>query len=121
MPEPERHASWLELFFDLVAVAGISQLAHLLRGAPSLGDVSLYALLYLAFWTAWACIVTYGNVTDEESQAPRVLAAMFGLAVMAAAVTEVRSDRAVGPCDHRYAKCSAKWPSADVNSMTHSQ
>ena len=31
----ERHASWIELFFDLVVVAGIGQLAHLLPGAPS--------------------------------------------------------------------------------------
>ncbi|MFJ7721318.1 low temperature requirement protein A, partial [Rhodococcus erythropolis] len=31
----ERHASWIELFFDLVVVAGIGQLAHLLHGSPS--------------------------------------------------------------------------------------
>lgn len=32
--EGERHASWLELFFDLTAVAGVAQLAHLLHGSP---------------------------------------------------------------------------------------
>ncbi|MEU7062827.1 low temperature requirement protein A [Streptomyces sp. NPDC046161] len=51
----ERHASWLELFFDLIAVAGVAQLASLLRGAPGHGEVLLYCLLYLAFWTAWGC------------------------------------------------------------------
>ncbi|MFF0138747.1 hypothetical protein ACFYRN_20180 [Streptomyces sp. NPDC005227] len=30
--EAERHASRLELFFDLVAVAGVAQIAHLLHG-----------------------------------------------------------------------------------------
>jgi low temperature requirement protein LtrA len=31
----ERHASWAELFFDLVAVAGVAALAHVL--GPELG------------------------------------------------------------------------------------
>ncbi|MFI9063900.1 low temperature requirement protein A [Streptomyces sp. NPDC053429] len=53
--EVERHASWLELFFDLIAVAGVAQLASLLRGAPGHGEVLLYCLLNLAFWTAWGC------------------------------------------------------------------
>ena len=43
-PEPtesaERHASWLELFFDLVAVAGIGALAHLLAEDSSNGGIA---------------------------------------------------------------------------------
>jgi low temperature requirement protein LtrA len=51
---PERHASWTELFFDLVVVAGVGQLAHLLAHGDSLSNVGLYVLLYLAFWISWA-------------------------------------------------------------------
>ncbi|MCX5052395.1 MULTISPECIES: low temperature requirement protein A [unclassified Streptomyces] len=82
-------ASWLELFFDLVAVAGVALIAHLLHGAPDLADVGLYALLFLAFWTAWVCFTLYAYVADEDTRARTVLAAMFGMAVMAAAVPGV--------------------------------
>ncbi|MEU9861245.1 low temperature requirement protein A [Streptomyces sp. NPDC047971] len=92
--ESERHASWLELFFDLIAVAGVAQLAHLLHGAPGHTDLALYSVLYLAFWTAWMCFTTYGNVAADKVHTRSVLIGMFGLAVMAAAVPEVRSDHA---------------------------
>jgi low temperature requirement protein LtrA len=87
--EEERHASWLELFFDLVAVAGVAQIAHLLHGTPTPSDLGLYALLFLAFWTAWICFTLYANVAGEDTRARTVLEAMFGMAVMAAAVRGV--------------------------------
>ncbi len=87
--EENRHASWLELFFDLVAVAGVAQIAHLLHGVPDLSDLGLYALLFLAFWTAWICFTLYANVAYENTHVRTVLAAMFGMAVMAAAVPGV--------------------------------
>ncbi|MFE2011229.1 low temperature requirement protein A [Streptomyces sp. NPDC059491] len=92
--ESERHASWLELFFDLIAVAGVAQLAHLLHGTPGGGDLGFYCLLFLAFWTAWMCFTTYGNVAAEKVHTRTVLIGMFGLAVMAAAVPGVRTDHA---------------------------
>ncbi|MFI1151399.1 low temperature requirement protein A [Streptomyces sp. NPDC020817] len=90
----ERHASWLELFFDLTAVAGVAQLAHLLHGSPGPGDVALYAVMFLAFWTGWMLFTVYGNVSGEETRTWTVLAGMFGMAVMAASVHGVREDRA---------------------------
>ncbi|WP_329285111.1 low temperature requirement protein A [Streptomyces sp. NBC_00691] len=92
--ESERHASWLELFFDLIAVAGVAQLAHLLHGTPGADDLGFYCLLYLAFWTAWMCFTTYGNVAADTVHTRTVLIGMFGLAVMAAAVPGIRSDHA---------------------------
>jgi len=87
---PERHASWLELFFDLVAVAGVAQLAHLLHGEPGRHDVGLYVVLFLAFWTNWLFLTLYGNVAKENTHVRRLLAGMFGLTVMAAAVHGVQ-------------------------------
>jgi low temperature requirement protein LtrA len=87
--EENRHASWLELFFDLVAVAGVAQIAHLLHGVPEVSDLGLYALLFLAFWTAWINFTLYANVAYENTHVRTVLAAMFGMAVMAAAVPGV--------------------------------
>jgi hypothetical protein len=87
---PERHASWIELFFDLVVVAGVAQLAHLLSHGPSLGDVGLYLLVFLAFWISWASFTVYGNVEGDRVRIPAMLLAMLGLAVMVAAVPGIR-------------------------------
>jgi low temperature requirement protein LtrA len=85
----ERHASWTELFFDLVAVAGLASLAHLLLGGLDLAALGLYALLYLAFWLAWTTYMLYGNVAADSTHLVRLLIGMFGLGVMAAAVPGV--------------------------------
>lgn len=82
----ERRASWTELFFDLVAVAGIGQLTHLLHRGPSLGEFGLYVVLYLAFWVVWACVTVYSNVAGEQARTTMVFGCMFGLCVMMAAV-----------------------------------
>lgn len=82
------------MLFDLIPVAGVAQLAHLLHGTPGVDDLGVYCLLYLAFWTAWMCFTTYGNVAADKVHTRTVLIGMFGLAVMAAAVPEIRSDHA---------------------------
>jgi low temperature requirement protein LtrA len=38
----ERHASWAELFFDLVAVAGVATLAHVLGSGLGAAALGLY-------------------------------------------------------------------------------
>ncbi|WP_234392864.1 MULTISPECIES: low temperature requirement protein A [Actinomycetes] len=89
MKTGERHASWLELFFDLVAVAGVAQLSHLVRGTTSWSDAGLYVVCFLAFWTAWMCFTVYGNVTGEAARTMPVLLAMAGLVFMAGSVHDL--------------------------------
>jgi len=97
-PEPvatvERHATWKELFFDLVVVAGIAQLAHLLHEDTEPTTLGLYAVLYLAFWISWAGFAVYGNVAGDEAKTGVLIAAMLGLAVMAASVPGIHGSRA---------------------------
>jgi low temperature requirement protein LtrA len=81
-----RHASWLELLFDLVVVAGVAQLAHLLHDEPSAHDVATYMVLLVAFWTAWLYNTLYGNVAADRTRTRTLLLGMFSLAVMAAVV-----------------------------------
>ncbi|MEV0335055.1 low temperature requirement protein A [Nocardia sp. NPDC050717] len=90
----ERRASWTELFFDLVAVAGIGQLTHLLHRGPSLGEFGLYVVLYLAFWVLWACVTVYSNVAGEQARTTLVFGCMFGLCVMMAAVAGMPDEHA---------------------------
>jgi low temperature requirement protein LtrA len=97
-PEPvatvERHASWKELFFDLVVVAGIAQLAHLLHEDTAPTTLGLYAVLYLAFWISWAGFAVYGNVAGDDARTGVLITAMLGLAVMAASVPGIHGSRA---------------------------
>jgi low temperature requirement protein LtrA len=90
-----RHASWLELFFDLVVVAAILQLAHRLHGEPTLRDIGIFVALYLAVWFAWISFTLYANVAGEKTRRRAMILAMFGIAVMAAAVPEATGERAV--------------------------
>ncbi len=88
-PELERHASWSELFFDLVAVAAVASLAHLLATELDWASLGLYAVLFLAVWLAWTTFMLYGNVAGSRTHVLRLLIGMFGLGVMAASVPGV--------------------------------
>ncbi|MFI5915719.1 low temperature requirement protein A [Dactylosporangium sp. NPDC051541] len=85
----ERHASWAELFFDLVAVAGVAALAHVLGPELDAAALSLYALLFLALWLSWTTFMLYGNVAAGQTRVLRLMVGMFGLGVMAASVPGV--------------------------------
>lgn len=81
----ERHASWGELFFDLVAVAGVAMLGHVLVGEFDFRALSLFILLFLAFWITWTTFMLYGN-SSAHPRLARLLIGMFGMGVMAASV-----------------------------------
>src|SRR4249919_1964387 len=84
--EGERHASWAELFFDLVAVAAVGALAHVLAGRLDWQALGLYTVLFLAVWLAWTTFMLYGNVAGSRTHVLRLMIGMFGLGVMAASV-----------------------------------
>ncbi|MET8044389.1 low temperature requirement protein A [Micromonospora sp. NPDC005215] len=85
----ERHASWAELFFDLVAVAGVAALAHVLGSELDATALGLYALLFLALWLSWTTFMLYSNVAAGQTRVLRLMVGMFGLGVMAASVPGV--------------------------------
>ena len=92
-PAAERRVSWLELFFDLVVVVAVAQLAHLLHGEVSPRDAGLFVLLFYAVWTVWTGFTLYANVAATRTRTNTMLLAMFGIAVMAAAIPEAAGDR----------------------------
>ncbi|MEU7615759.1 low temperature requirement protein A [Micromonospora rifamycinica] len=85
----ERHASWAELFFDLVAVAGVAALAHALGSELDAAALGVYALLFLALWLSWTTFMLYSNVAASQTRVLRLMIGMFGLGVMAASVPGV--------------------------------
>lgn len=90
----EGHASWLELFFDLVVIAAVAQLADRLHGDPSLVDVGLAVVLYVAVWLVWTSFMLYANVSATQARQQAMLAGMAGIAVMAAAIPQATGTRA---------------------------
>lgn len=76
-----RHATWLELFFDLVFVAAVGRLAHVLGEDVSARGVLVYLALFVPVWWAWIGATFYADRFDTDDLADRVLA----LAQMAAA------------------------------------
>ena len=90
----ERHASWLELFFDLVAVAGIGALAHLLGEDSSTGGLAVYVIAFTAIWMIWACFTLYSNIAAGQTHVTLILSAMFVLGVMTAAIPEIHGEHA---------------------------
>jgi low temperature requirement protein LtrA len=45
-----RHATWLELFYDLVFVVAVSQLAHKLSANVTVKGFSSFVFLFIPVW-----------------------------------------------------------------------
>lgn len=82
-----RHATWLELFFDLVVVAAVAQLTHLLVHPDGL-HVAAFFILYTAIWLVWSSFTVYANVASDKTRTRTMLLGMLGLAAMAAAIPQ---------------------------------
>ncbi|MCU6481077.1 low temperature requirement protein LtrA [Arthrobacter silviterrae] len=94
--EPGR-VHWMELFFDLIFVAFVSQLAHGIHGDPGLAAFGSYVLLFFPAWWAWVNMVSVINVLPGLSARAlglAMLAAMAAAGVMAAAAPGALGDRA---------------------------
>jgi low temperature requirement protein LtrA len=74
-----RHATWLELFFDLVFVLAIAELAHYLHDHLTVGGFLGFAFLFLPVWLVWSNFSYYADLFDVDSPFYRVamLAAML--------------------------------------------
>jgi low temperature requirement protein LtrA len=82
----ERHASYLELFFDLVFVVAVAQLAHELVLDHSLGGFGTFAGLYLPVFIAWQGFSVYADRFDTDDLVFRIVIFCGMLAILALAV-----------------------------------
>lgn len=87
--EKHRHATWLELFFDLVFVAAIGfvthDLAHTHDNHLSSKQILLFPLQFIPIWWIWATHTVYSNRFDTDSKRHRfaTLLIMLLLVIMA--------------------------------------
>ncbi len=85
-----RQATWLELFFDLIFVVVVAQLATRLAGEVSWSTAARYAIVYLPIWLSWALATFYADRFDTDDLGQRLitLGQMLAVAAMAASVAE---------------------------------
>jgi low temperature requirement protein LtrA len=91
----ERHASWLELFFDLVFVVAIAELARQLVLDHSLGGFGIFAGLFLPVFIAWQGFTFYADRFDTDDVLFRavMLSAMLAIAALAVQIPDVAAGR----------------------------
>ena len=68
----ERRASYLELFFDLVFVYAVTQIANLIIGDTSPGGFARAALMLGLVWWAWSAFAWMTNAIDLSTVVGRV-------------------------------------------------
>ena len=82
----ERHATWFELFFDLVFVAAVTQLGAALARDPSALVFARYAALFVVIVWAWVLYTIYANRFDTDDLIFRLAKSGGMLAVVAVTV-----------------------------------
>jgi low temperature requirement protein LtrA len=89
--EEDRRATWLELFFDLVFVAAVGQLANALSAEPTTARFFEFLGLFVPVWWAWMGFTFYANRFDTDDLPYRLLMllAMFGVAALATTIPSV--------------------------------
>ncbi len=82
----ERHASWLELFYDLAFVAAIGQLGTTLAGNFTMQSFGIAAALFVAIWWGWVGQTFYLSRFDSDDLQHRILTMVQIFIVVAMAV-----------------------------------
>ncbi|MGH8950415.1 MAG: low temperature requirement protein A [Acidimicrobiia bacterium] len=94
----ERHVSFLELFFDLVFVVIVAQLAHRLAEHPDWAGVGWFVFIFYAVWSSWVNGTLYYDLhgTDDVSVRVFTFAQMLAVGVMGVYVGDVPGEGSVG-------------------------
>ncbi|WP_276248387.1 low temperature requirement protein A [Haladaptatus sp. YSMS36] len=83
-----RHATWLELFFDLVYVAAIAELGGLLHDDPSVSGFLGFAGLFFIVLYTWLGFTLYADQFDTDDLFHRLgmAATMLGVIILTATI-----------------------------------
>jgi low temperature requirement protein LtrA len=94
-PSEERHATWFDLFFDLVFAAAVSQLAASLAREPSGATFARFAALFVLVVWPWMFYTLYSNRFDTDDLIFRLAksGAMFAIAAVAVVLPHVMAGR----------------------------
>lgn len=96
--EAERSVTFLELFYDLVYVALVAELAHALAGDLGWAGIGRFAFLYIIVWWAWFNGSSYHDLHGNNDIRTRVFTflQMGTVAAMAVFAHNALGDGATG-------------------------
>jgi low temperature requirement protein LtrA len=92
--DPHRHATWLELFYDLIFVVTIRDVTHILShthdGHLDVLQFWKFVLIFVPLWWIWASHTMYANRFDADDRQHRLatLVIMFLLIVVSGLIGE---------------------------------
>lgn len=94
----ERHATWTELFYDLVFVVAVAGLASRLLHNADWGGGLAFIGLFVPLWWAWASFTFYVDRYDTDDAAQRLFAIvqMIAIAFMAVSISGDVADTSIG-------------------------
>ncbi len=82
----ERHATWLELFYDLVYVVTIAILAEILREHIDISSLTIFFLLFIPIWWSWVGHTLYYTRFDENDLFQKAMTFVQMLAALSMAI-----------------------------------
>ncbi len=86
----DRHASWLELFFDLTFVIVLSQVAYVLNSNLSWIGFLHFVALTVPFWWAWIGYTFYASRFEVEQDLVYRVLMLFGMLAVTALAVSIR-------------------------------
>src|SRR5579859_1019274 len=87
----ERHATWFELFFDLVFALAITQLSHMVQQDASLTGMVRFVGLFVPVWWSWVIYTFYADRFDTDDVIYRFMVMLGMLGITAVATTLPRA------------------------------
>ena len=96
-PHAVQRVTWAELFFDLVFVFAVTQVAHAVSVGGGWADLGRSVLLFVPFWWAWVgCAILFNGLVISATKRHLVLLAIAGAAfVMSISVPDAYGNRGV--------------------------
>lgn len=82
----ERHATWLELFYDLIFVVTVANLAHMLNENP-VHNAPGFIFLFMPVWWTWIGTTYYATRFDTDDIGHRLFTLLQMVMVVAMAVS----------------------------------
>lgn len=86
--EEKQKATWLELFYDLIFVVAIAQLAHNLSAHVSLEGFTGFVALFFPVWWCWINAIFYATRFDTDDLVDRLLT-LLQMAIIASLAVNV--------------------------------
>jgi low temperature requirement protein LtrA len=83
----ERKATWLELFYDLVFVVVVAELAHRLAQDVSWRGLTAFGLLFIPVWWVWLGATIYNDRFDTDDVSHRLFTFLQMVPVAGLALT----------------------------------